>query len=79
MPSIRCVLIFHTTCFFCDSRMSNVQHRIASGSGKYIRLGLNGAERTTIIVDIFNTVQKVRDTGINLKVDDYLFLPLQII
>ena len=32
--------------------------------------GLNGAERTTIIVDIFNVIQKVRDTGIHLKVDE---------
>ena len=43
-----------------------------SGSGKYIRFGLRietGAERTTI-VDIFNTIQQVRDTGIHLKVDE---------
>ena len=41
--------------------------RIACGSGKYIGLGLNGTERTTI-VDIFNIIKKVRDTGIHLKV-----------
>ena len=44
------------------------------GSGKYIRFGLRiekGAERTTIImVDIFDIVQQVRDTGIHLKVDE---------
>ena len=31
-----------------------------------LELGLNGAERITIIVDIFNIIQKVRDTGIRL-------------
>ena len=31
----------------------------------YMRLGLNGAERTTSIVDkIFNIIQKARDIGI---------------
>ena len=43
-----------------------------SGSGKYIRFGLRietGAERTTI-VDIFDIIQQVRDTGIHLKVDE---------
>ena len=39
--------------------------RIASGSGKYIGFGLNGTVRNTI-VDIFNIIQKVRDTGIHL-------------
>ena len=29
-----------------------------------------GAERTTIIVDIFDIIQQVRGTGIHLKVDD---------
>ena len=29
-----------------------------------------GAERTTIIVDIFDILQPVRDTGIHLKVDE---------
>ena len=29
-----------------------------------------GAEMTTIIVDIFDTIQQVRDTGIRLKVDE---------
>ena len=52
-------------CYFCDSRMS----RIASGNGNYVRLGLNGAERATIIVDIFNIIQKVRDTGIHIVRD----------
>ena len=53
--------------FFCDSRTSKVQYRIASsGNGKYMGLGLNGAERITIIVDICNIIQKVRDTGIRL-------------
>ena len=62
------MLVFHTTCYlFCDSRMSKVQNGIASsGNGKYIGLGLNGAERITIIVDIFNIIQKVRDIGIRL-------------
>ena len=44
-----------------------------SGSGKYIRFGLRietGAERTTIIVDIFDITQQVRDNGIHLKVDE---------
>ena len=37
MPSIRCVFVFHTTCYFCNSRMSKVLYRIASsGNGKYI-------------------------------------------
>ena len=43
----------------------------SSGSGKYKRFGLRietGAKRTTIIVDIFNIIQQVRDTGIHLKV-----------
>ena len=43
------------------------------GSGKYIiGFGLRietGAERT-IILDIFDIIQQVRDTGIHLKVDD---------
>ena len=34
-----------------------------SGDGKYIGLGSNGAERTTMIVDIFNIIQQVRNTG----------------
>ena len=50
-------------------------YRAPSGSGKYIGFGLlmrieTGAERTTIIVDIFDIIQQVRDTGIHLKVDD---------
>ena len=38
----------------------------------YGLVGLNGAERTLIIVDIFNTGihQKVGNTGIHLKVDE---------
>ena len=46
---------------------------VCSSSGKYIGFGLKietGTERTTIIVDIFNIVQKVRDTDIHLKVDE---------
>ena len=38
--------------------------------GKYIRFGLRfetGAERTTI-VDIFDIIQQIRDTGFHLKV-----------
>ena len=40
---------------------------IASVSDKYIGFRLNVIERTTIIVDTFNIIQKVRDTGIHLK------------
>ena len=43
-----------------------------SGSGKYIIRSVfkiePEAERTTIIVDIFDFIQQVRDTGIHLKV-----------
>ena len=28
------------------------------------------AERTTIIVDIFDIIQQIRDTGIHVEVDD---------
>ena len=48
------------------------RYRTASSSGKYMGFGLRvetGTERTTI-VDIFNLIQKVRDTGIHLKVDE---------
>ena len=46
-----------------------LRYRTPSGSGKYIGFGLRietGAERTTI-VDIFDIIQQVRDTGIYLK------------
>ena len=33
-----------------------------------MEFGLNGTKETTIIVDIFNRIQTVRDTGIHLKV-----------
>ena len=49
-----------------------LRYRAPSGSGKHIRFGLRietGTERTTI-VDIFDVIQQVRDTGIYLKVDD---------
>ena len=49
-----------------------MRYRTYSGSGKYIGYGLRietGKERTTIIVDIFNIIQNVRDTGIHSKVD----------
>ena len=45
-------------------------------SGKYIRFGLRietGAGRSTttmMIVDIFDIIQQLRDTGIHLKVDE---------
>ena len=42
----------------------------ANGRGKYIGFELRiekGTEKTTIIVDIFNIIQTVRDTGILLK------------
>ena len=42
------------------------------GSGKYIGLGLRierGTERSTI-VDIFDIIQTVRNTGIHLRVDE---------
>ena len=47
-----------------------LRYRTPSGSGKYIGFGLKietGAESTTI-VDIFDKIQQVRDTGIHLKV-----------
>ena len=37
MPYIQHMLVFHTTCYFCDE-MS--RYRIASGSSKYIGFGL---------------------------------------
>ena len=65
------MFVFHITCYFCDSRMSKVYIRIASSNGKYMGLGLNGAERTTInIVDILNIIQKARAHGIHLKIDE---------
>ena len=48
-----------------------------SGSGNYIRFGLRietGATRTTI-VDIFDIIQQVQDTGIHIHPPP--FLPLQ--
>ena len=50
-----------------------LRYRTPIGSGRYIGFGLRiekGAERITIIVDIFDIIQQVRDTGIHLKVDD---------
>ena len=35
-----------------------------------IGFGLNGIERTTIIVDIFNIIHKGREAGIHLNVDE---------
>ena len=56
------------------SRTFWLRYGTPSGSiGKYVRFGLRnetGAERTTIIVDIFDILQQVRDTGIHLKVDE---------
>ena len=75
MPSIRCVFVLDTTCYFCDSRMSKVYCLYDSSwkSGKYIRFELNGTKRTTI-VDIFNNItQRVRGTGIHLKGYSYSF------
>ena len=49
-----------------------MRYRTAGGSGKYLGLGLSietGLEKTTI-VDIFDIIQKVRDTGIHLKIDE---------
>ena len=49
-----------------------LRYRTPSGSGKYIGFGLRietGAERITV-VDIFDIIQQVRDTGIHLKVDE---------
>ena len=43
--------------------------KIRGRSGKYKGFGLNGTERTTIIIDIFNINQTVRDTGVHLKVE----------
>ena len=48
------------------------RYRTPSGSGKCIGFGLRietGAERTTI-VDIFDIIQQVRDTGIHLEQDE---------
>ena len=52
--SVRVCIPHYDTCYFCDNRMSKVRYRIASGiiSGKYIGFGLNGTERTTIVVEI---------------------------
>ena len=67
MQSIRCVFVFTSCASFVTAE--GVRYRIASGNNKYMMgLGLNGAERTIIIiVDIFNIIQKIRDTGIHLK------------
>ena len=49
-----------------------LRHRTPNGGGKYIGLVLwieTGAERATI-VDIFDIIQQVRDTGMHLKVDE---------
>ena len=51
-----------------------VRYRTASGSGEYIRFDLRvetGRDRDDHhpIVDIFNIIHTVRDTGIDLKVD----------
>ena len=49
-----------------------LRYRTPSGSDKYIGFGLRtetGAERTTI-VDIFDIIQQVQDTGVHLKVDE---------
>ena len=50
-----------------------LRYRTPSGSGKYIGFELRietMAERTTIIVDIFDIIQQIRDTGIHVGVDD---------
>ena len=50
-----------------------LRYRTPSGSVKLTGFGLRietGAERTTIIVDIFDIIQQVRDTGSHLKVDE---------
>ena len=39
MLSIRCVFVFHITCYIYDSRRSEI-YKTASGSGKYIGCGL---------------------------------------
>ena len=51
-----------------------LRYRTRSGSGKYI-IGFGFrietvAERTTTVVDIFDIIQQVRDTGIHVEVDD---------
>ena len=51
-----------------------LRYRTPRGSGTYIGFGLRietGAERTTI-VDIFDIIQQVRETGIRLKVYEEL-------
>ena len=55
VPSIRYVLVFHTTRYVCDSRMSKV-YRVGSRNGKYIGLGFNG---TDIVV---SHIQRIRPT-----------------
>ena len=50
-----------------------LRYRTPSGSGKYVGFAVRieiGADSTTIIVDVFDIIQQVRDTGIDLKVDD---------
>ena len=52
-----------------------VRYRTASSaSGNYIGFGFRietvGTERTTIIVNIFDIMQTIRNTGIHLKVDE---------
>ena len=49
-----------------------LRYRTPSSSGKYMGFGLRietGTGRTTIIVDIFDIIQQIRDTGFHLKVD----------
>ena len=44
----------------------------SSSSGKYAGFGFRtrpGTERSTIIADVFNVIQKVPDIGIHQKVD----------
>ena len=47
--------------------MSKVQYRIASGNGKYIRLGLNGAARTAISADILLLIHTYNALSLQLK------------
>ena len=72
MSSVQYVFVSHTACYFCDSRMSKIQYRTASGGCKCIGIGLRIETRTegATIVDIFHTVQTVRNTGIHLRVDE---------
>ena len=68
-----------STCLYFTLRLTvvtarGVMYRIVSISGKLIGYGLvkdtEQGQKRTPIVDIFNVIPKVRDTGIHLKVTE---------